>query len=211
LTGSLELFCGVRGALIRGVTALFSLSLFSFFSGGSTVGRTPPTDLFLSLFWLFLLLEEPGGLPGPLLTGTVVLGGGAGTAEDTGGVGPDLVSSFSDLRLMGVFVGLTGKGVEDSLMMCPSMMCVRTWGLTTALGGTATVGSGSDVGGAGAGLGGGPTGVICRGGPLMLGGPRLGIGGLISLVSMGGPLSVVLVRGWMGATVEVGRGVAVDI
>ena len=110
-----------------------------------------------------------------------------------------------------LLVGLTGKGVEDSLMMCPSMMWVKTWGLTTALGGTATVGSGSDVGGAGAGLGGGPTGVICRGGPLMLGGPRLGIGGLTSLVSMGGPLSVVLVRGWMGATVEVGRGVAVDI
>ena len=50
---------------------------------------------------MFLLLEDPGGLPGPLLTGTVVLGGGGATAEDTGGVGPDLVSSFSDLRLMG--------------------------------------------------------------------------------------------------------------
>ena len=62
---------------------------------------TPPTDLFLSLFWLFLLLEDPGGLPGPLLTGTVVLGGGAGAAEDTGGVVVVLTSSFSDLRLMG--------------------------------------------------------------------------------------------------------------
>jgi len=45
----------------------------------------------------------------------------------------------------------------------------------------------------------------------MLGGPRLGMGGLTSLVSMGGPLSVGLVRGCMGATEEVGRGVAVDI
>jgi len=72
------------------------------------------------------LLEDPGGLPGPLLTGTVVLGGGAGAAEDTGGVVVVLTSSFSDFRLMGVLVGLTGKGVEDSLILTPSMTCVRT-------------------------------------------------------------------------------------
>ena len=83
---------------------------------------TPPTDLFLSLFWLFLLLEDPGGLPGPLLTGTVVLGGGGGaTAEDTGGVGPDLVSSFSDLRLMGA----ENKETINILRLC---LCLRVIG-----------------------------------------------------------------------------------
>ena len=47
--------------------------------------------LFLILSGLVLLLVEPGGLPGPLLTGTVGLGGGV-TLE---------TSSFSDFRLTG--------------------------------------------------------------------------------------------------------------
>ena len=39
----------------------------------------------------------------------------------------------------------------------------------------------------------GSEGVISCGGPEMLGGPRLGIGGLVSLVSIGGPASVLVV------------------
>ena len=109
-----------------------------------------------------------------------------------------------------LFVGLTGNGVEDSLILTPSMTCVRTWGLTTALGVTPTDGSESEGGGAGVVLGRTPGGT-CSGGPLMLGGARLGMGGLTSLVSIGGPLSVGLVTGWIGVTVEVGKGVAVDI
>ena len=89
-------------------------------------------------------------------------------------------------------------------MMWPSMTCVKTWGLTTALGVGVTVGSVSGVGGTGAGNLGAMTGGPELG-PLMLGGPRLGIGGLTSLVSIGGPLSVGLVVACKGATVEVGR------
>ena len=68
---------GVAGGT-RGATVSFPPSDLSFFSGG-------PSDT-LTLFSLFLLLE-PGGLPGPLLTGTVPLLG--------------VFSSFSDFRLSG--------------------------------------------------------------------------------------------------------------
>ena len=65
--------------LTSGATVSFPPSDLSFFSGGCS-------DIF-TLFSLFLLLE-PGGLPGPLLTGPVPLVG-------------TLLSSFSDLRLSG--------------------------------------------------------------------------------------------------------------
>ena len=39
----------------------------------------------------------------------------------------------------------------------------------------------------------GSDGAISCGGPDILGGPRLGIGGLVSLVSIGGPVSVLVV------------------
>ena len=39
----------------------------------------------------------------------------------------------------------------------------------------------------------GSEGAISCGGPEILGGPRLGIGGLVSLVSIGGPVSVLVV------------------
>lgn len=109
--------------LVSGAT--LSLSGLDFFSGGSPVGFTLPVCSLVLLF-------EPGGRPGPRLVGAVVFGGA------------DL-SSFSDFLLTGAdkleasmslssifsrslivllmpfalrfFVGLTGNGCEDSLII----------------------------------------------------------------------------------------------
>ena len=60
-------------------------------------------------------------------------------------------------------LGLTGKGVEDSLMTCPSMMWVTTWGFTTALGVTVRAGGSRSGSGWGArGSGGDPAAVMIQ-------------------------------------------------
>lgn len=76
-------------------------------------------------------------------------------------------------------------------MMCPSMTCVRTCGLTTALGVGTRPGSmiagtlGGAVGAVVVGAGLVAAGLSSDGG--LIGGPRLGIGGFISFVRVGGP------------------------
>ena len=92
------------------------------------------------------------------------------------------------MKLYSLFVaGVMGKGCDDSLMMWPSMMWVRTCGLTTAFGvvaaGWAAVADEScwTLGGAETGA---LVAVVVRvveevdSGGGLIGGPRFGIGGL---------------------------------
>jgi len=116
------------------------------------------------------------------------------------------------------FEGLTGNGCEDSLIIWPSITWVRTWGLTTHFGvGTRPASPSVEV-------------VVLvwvvgvdtfdefvllgalsnEGGLLMLGGPRFGMGGLTSLVRVGGPNEFSELA-WMGVggTAVVGMDVKV--
>ena len=105
-----------------------------------------------------------------------------------------------------LFEGLTGNGCEDSLIIWPSITWVRTCGLTTHFG----VGTSPASPSVEAVVFVWVLGVVetfdefvllgalsNEGGLLMLGGPRLGMGGLTSLVRVGGP-NELSEFAWMG-------------
>jgi len=205
--GLLRLLPFVRGATL-------SLSGLDFFSGGS------PVD-FAFTFCSLVLLFEPGGRPGPRLMGAVELGGAdlssfsdfLLTGADKLEASMSLSSIFSRSLIvllmpfaLRFFEGLTGNGCEDSLIIWPSITWVRTCGLTTHFG----VGTSPASPSVEAVVFVWVLGVVetfdefvllgalsNEGGLLMLGGPRLGMGGLTSLVRVGGP-NELSEFAWMG-------------